>query len=48
MSMTDRQNARRLLNKVEEELTQAVPLAERVRLRIMLAQAWCQVAQADR
>jgi hypothetical protein len=48
MSMTDRQNARRLLNKVEEELTQVTTTADRVRLKIMLAQAWCQVAQADR
>lgn len=48
MSMSDKQEARRLLKEAEQQVGYVSATADKVRLKIMLAQGWCQVAQADR
>lgn len=48
MSMSDKQEARRLLREAEQQVGQISMTADKVRMKIMLAQGWCQLAQADR
>jgi len=48
MSYEDKQKARELLQNAEQRLPQITNAEARARLCVMIAQGWCQVAQADR
>lgn len=47
MSADDLKNARRLLGEAEQQAAY-IGTTDKVRMKIMIAQGWCQVSQADK